>query len=777
MNIRLFYSGMSVVLAFLFYSGNAAAAEFCDDAYYINQSMSNGARWDMCWTEDRYHGIRYHHIHYTPRNKTRRMVLRDAAVAQIHVTYDAGSRAHDVSDFGLGGFYMQNITSKECNGGTRRLFGTKNAICIKAEKQTTSFRSEQSSQESQVLKVFSISSVGAYTYQPIWSFFDDGRIEPSITATGSLQNFSPNRDEPYGWVMASSTDPSRNIGDGHAHNLYWRLDFDLNGTNNNDLAQEINTTTSGGQRRVSVTTFNNEAGRSLSPSNQRTWMIRDGAARNAKGHLMGYEIRLDQAGQRDVGPDFEPFTRNDFYVTRARSCERFASHNNSIFPCETKNLAEFVSGESINGQDIVVWAGVSFYHMPRSEDHPKMDSHNNRLQIIPRDWHASNPVTDQVIDPISSPLAANPDSANASSNTITIDVLANDTGSGLTLQAPNAWSLNGGKVALVNNKLNYTAKPGFNGTDKIWYIVKDSLGSQASSVVNITVIGNGGVIDVPPVANQDTVAVTSANQVTINPLANDAGTGLILQAPSAWSLKGGRVALVSNQLRYTPKPGFNGEDKIWYSILDSQGRGGWSVIIINVSGNGATNNDVPPSGSPDNVTTTTGATVTIDVLANDMGSGLVLTAPNPWSLKGGNVSLVSNKLVYKSKAGFIGSYNIWYTFSDSQGRTSNGQVNITVIQSNTTSAPFPIANADTYTVPRNSTRTLDILNNDTPSTGILIDTLYEYSSKGGKTTKINGREVSYTPKVGFTGIDDFWYVMADSQGRKNSAKVTITVSP
>ena len=354
---------------------------------------------------------------------------------------------------------------------------------------------------------------------------------------------------------------------------------------------------------------------------------------------------------------------------------------------------------------------------------------------------------------------------------ITISPLANDTGSGLILNAPNPWSKEGGTVALVGNKLTYKSKSTFTGTDKIWYSLKDSQGRLSNSVITITVTaGNAN-----PKAVQDIVNTTGI-ATTIDALANDSGTGLTLNAPNPWSLKGGSVSLSSNKLRYTPKLGFNGEDKIWYSMKDSQGRSSWSVVIINVSGNTAVNNS-PPTSSPDNVTTTTSAKITIDVLANDTGNGLVLEAPNPWSLKGGTVSLVSNKLEYKSKAGFTGSDNIWYVLRDSQGRTSNSRVDITVNAGSTSTAPFPIANADTYTVSRNSTRTLNILNNDTPSTGLTIDTLYEYSSQGGKTTKINNREVSYTPKVGFTGVDDFWYVVIDSQGRKNSTKVTINVTP
>ena len=372
------------------------------------------------------------------------------------------------------------------------------------------------------------------------------------------------------------------------------------------------------------------------------------------------------------------------------------------------------------------------------------------------------------------PVAKQDNIVVTSPNLVTINPLSNDTGTGLVLQAPSLWSWKGGKVSLTNNQLSYTPKPGFNGEDKIWYTIKDSQARSSWSVIIINVSGNNSVVDILPVANQDNVAVTSPNQVTINPLGNDTGTGLVLQAPNLWSWKGGQVALVNNQLRYTPKPGFNGEDKIWYNMKDSQGRSGWSVININVSGNNSVI-DIPPVANQDNVSVTSPNQVTINPLANDTGTGLVLQAPNLWSWKGGQVALVSNQLRYTPKSGFNGEDKIWYSMKDSQGR-SGWSVIVINVNVSTVSAPFPIANADGYTVASNSTRTLNILNNDTPS-GLTIDTLYQYTSKGGTTTSINSRDVSYTPKAGFTGVDDFWYVVVDSQGRKNSAKVTITVTP
>lgn len=38
------------------------AAEFCADNYYINVTLPNQARWDMCWEHRAREGILLHHV-------------------------------------------------------------------------------------------------------------------------------------------------------------------------------------------------------------------------------------------------------------------------------------------------------------------------------------------------------------------------------------------------------------------------------------------------------------------------------------------------------------------------------------------------------------------------------------------------------------------------------------------------------------------------------------------------------------------------------------------
>ncbi len=379
----LFLLTMLIALAAFFLpSSYASAAEFCGDNFYVDETLPNGARWDMCWEHRQREGIILHHIFYTPKNGQRRMVLNHAAVAQIFVPYDDnGARYHDISDYGIGGRNMLDLQPDECVGGTRLRFSGKNVLCKQIEKRNFAYKSGSNSNVGHNLSLFSVSPVGAYYYIPTWRFFDDGSIEPWIGATGALQRFGGNQSR--GWLLGDNR-----IGISHLHNFFWKLDFDLNKTQNNDVVEEINFPLVNGKRERTTTIFSSEASRKVNPDTMRRWRVRDKSVKNANNHTISYDIVLGDTGHQDIGPASEPFTHNDFYVTRQRNDEKFASHN----PASRKNLADFVNGESIANNDIVIWAGVTFYHMPRSEDAPHMDAHWSHLQIIPRDWHASNPL-------------------------------------------------------------------------------------------------------------------------------------------------------------------------------------------------------------------------------------------------------------------------------------------------------------------------------------------------------------------------------------------------
>ena len=384
---KMFNLKRFIVFGLLLFSfSNVFSAEHCSDQYFIDETLPNGSRWDMCWEHRDREGIVLHHVFYTPKNGARQQVLYQASIAQIHVPYDDnGARYHDISDFGIGGDFITNMTQAECKNGSLKQFSGKNVLCQQIESRHLAHYADSDKLHGDALTLFSNSKVGAYHYLPYWRFFDDGTIEPTMGATGRLQRHSTGHSD-TGWPTNSNR-----TGIAHLHNFFWRLDFDLGTSGTDDIIEEFNFELNSGKRERTSTRFSTEKAREVNPSSYRSWRIIDGGSTNNNAHKKSYEILLEETGHKDKGPSTEPFTHNDFFVTKSDDCEKYASHNPTANGCK-KNLAEFVNGENITGQDTIVWVGLTFYHMPRVEDAPHMDAHWNHFQIVPRDWHTVNPL-------------------------------------------------------------------------------------------------------------------------------------------------------------------------------------------------------------------------------------------------------------------------------------------------------------------------------------------------------------------------------------------------
>ena len=92
-------------------AADANGAFNCSAGFQVDETLTNGARWQMCWEKRAREGIVIHDVTYTPIGGQPVEVLSEAALAQIHVPYDDnGARFHDLSDFGLGG----NMDALEC---------------------------------------------------------------------------------------------------------------------------------------------------------------------------------------------------------------------------------------------------------------------------------------------------------------------------------------------------------------------------------------------------------------------------------------------------------------------------------------------------------------------------------------------------------------------------------------------------------------------------------------------------------------------------------------
>jgi len=589
--ISIFRKSLLIGLLSLSWS-QAYSAEFCSDQYYIDETLANGSKWDLCWEHRQREGIVFHHVHYTPKNGARQQVLYNASIAQIHVPYDDdGARYHDVTDYGIGAGYMQALASSECPNGILKKFGQKNVMCQQIEKGHIAHHADSGKKEGSALSLFSISKIGAYHYLPQWRFFDDGTIRPSMGATGSLQRFASGVTD-RGWQINSNR-----TGIAHLHNYFWRLDFDLGSSGTDDFVEEFNFPLSSGKRVRSVTKFSSEKAREVNPSTLRSWRIVDGSATNSNGHKKSYEIMLDESGHKNKGPSNEAFTHNDFFVTKANNCEKFASHNPTTNNCK-KNLAQFVNGESISGEDIIVWVGLTFYHMPRVEDAPHMDAHWNHFNIVPRDWHANNPLGSSTPAPVNTApvITAVNNQANNVGSAASLTVVATDAEQNpLTF---NASGLPAGLSINDNGEITGTIEASSVGTNNVTVTVSDGqLSSNTTFNWQVTAV-NTNVPPVIPALGDQTSTVGDTINFPINATDSDnntltySATGLIpgITINSATGVISGAVSAQSvgnHNITVTVNDGTASTSITFKWKINAASTGGGGTTNIQIDGNKA----------------------------------------------------------------------------------------------------------------------------------------------------------------------------------------------
>ncbi|MBO3746387.1 hypothetical protein J5X84_09955 [Streptosporangiaceae bacterium NEAU-GS5] len=353
----------------------AATTPTCGEPYRIDRTLPDGARWTMCWEMRNIEGLTLTQVAYTPKNGRAVGVLRSASLAQIQVPYDSGEPRYE--DIGALGAAAIPLRAQDCPGGER----PDQYVCVTTRPRGHAYFKDEpyASAQGDDLVVFSAFQVGWYTYLAEWAFGDTGTITPRVGATGSLADFTTT--PAYGWPIGVGR---HHFEESHSHNIFWRLDFDIDGRSG-DRVEQYDFSGSGTTRRtMRRTALTRETAAVYRP--MRWWRVVDYGVRNADGHAVSWEI--DNSGSAQYrGPASERFTHADLYVTNYRACERLASENPT--PRCADSVDKYVNGEVV--RDPVVWVNVDFHHVVRDEDHDPMPTHWQGFHITPRDVTSTNP--------------------------------------------------------------------------------------------------------------------------------------------------------------------------------------------------------------------------------------------------------------------------------------------------------------------------------------------------------------------------------------------------
>jgi primary-amine oxidase len=258
-----------------------------------------------------------------------------------------------------------------------------------------------------------IGTFGNYDYAFDWVFRQDGAIHVAVGATGidELKGAIPRtaaedrdgRAEAYGRFVAENT-----VAPDHDHYFSFRLDFDLDGTANSFVRDQLKVERLPAESarksvwvaKAEIAKTEKEAKLRISMEQPEVWRIINPNVRNALGHPVGYEIIPGENAMSLLLPEDYPQRRAGFidyqlWVTPYRGNERYAAGD---YPTQSKGgdgLPAWTSADrAIENTDIVVWYTMGFHHVPHSEDFPVLPTVWHEFELSPYNFFSRNPALD-----------------------------------------------------------------------------------------------------------------------------------------------------------------------------------------------------------------------------------------------------------------------------------------------------------------------------------------------------------------------------------------------
>ena len=178
--------------------------------------------------------------------------------------------------------------------------------------------------------------------------------------------------------------------------------------------------------------------------------------------------------------------------------------------------------------------------------------------------------------------------------TVTVDVLANDTDANDDPLTISAASVDFGNVLIDDNQLTYTPPMGFVGAATIIYSVTDGQGGTGANTLMVNVL-----LNIAPTVNDDSASTDDRTPININVLANDSDVDGDTLTVISVSASQGRVNInPDGSVLYTPLTGFEGTDVITYEVTDGkQGISTGQVRVTVVAFKAATIEEESSGGS------------------------------------------------------------------------------------------------------------------------------------------------------------------------------------
>ena len=289
------------------------------------------------------------------------------------------------------------------------------------------------------------------------------------------------------------------------------------------------------------------------------------------------------------------------------------------------------------------------------------------------------------------------------------------------------------------------------------------------------------LVNIPPVANNDSASVVIGSNIPISVLANDtdsdgtidATSVTIVAQPTSGTLS---VNSTTGVVTYTHTGTAAGSDTFRYKVKDNRGAfSNEATVTLTV-----TSTPKAPTATADSFSVPKSGSTTFNLSTNDItgtaaiNTGSIVISTEPTN---GTVTVGTNgNVTYQHNGSNTTSDTFAYTIKDINGLTSNPvSVQVTV-----TAAPTPpTATADSMTVSNNGSSTVNLASNDVAGSASINPNSIVITSQpanGTITVGTNGN-ATYQHNGTNTTTDSFAYTIKDINGLTSAAaSVQVTIS-
>jgi len=262
------------------------------------------------------------------------------------------------------------------------------------------------------LVVRQIAAVGNYDYVFDWTFREDGTIKVGVGATGiaEVKGVAPKNAAEAGGAKAAAY--GRYVDDhlvatNHDHFLSFRLDVDVDGSDNSFVTDELGAHAPTVGPRKSIWTAETktrkrelDARMHMSMEHPAFWRVVNPSVLDARGYPVSYEVMPGHTAMSILSPQDFPSKRAGFadytlWVTAYSPNERWAAGD---FPNRSRGgdgLPRWTkANRSIENADVVLWYTVGFHHVVRPEDWPVMPTSAHEFELRAFGFFDRNPALD-----------------------------------------------------------------------------------------------------------------------------------------------------------------------------------------------------------------------------------------------------------------------------------------------------------------------------------------------------------------------------------------------